>query len=224
MATLALVSCSAPLRDTIAPDELRAKRQAFIDRINTEYRAGLEIGLRRMELISSKASNPRAATFDILMIHGGGPAGGVAGGVLAGWGEVSNPYFARPEFDHVAGSSSGSLVAPFAFVGSPVAYERALHRALNLPTDWGTMNPLSFWPFRKSILSNSGLKKFIQNEFNAEIISQIAQTGEQYKVLLITATNMDLGRRLGANPSSWESGAPDPYTLPAAHTLVGPLR
>jgi hypothetical protein len=193
VATLALVSCSAPLRDTIAPDELRAKRQAFIHRINTEYRAGLEIGLRRMELISSRASNPQAATFDILMIHGGGPAGGFAAGVLAGWGQVRNHYFARPDFDHVTGSSSGSLVAPFAFIGSPEAYERALYRALNPPTDWGTINIFSWWPSRKSMLNNSGLKKFLQNEFDPEIISQIAQGGDQYKVLLIVTTHMDLG-------------------------------
>jgi Patatin-like phospholipase len=192
-AIFVLVACGAPLRDTIAPDEMRSKRQTFIQRKGTAYRTALETALRRLELISSRASNPHEATFDILMIHGGGPAGGFAAGVLDGWGQVNTPDFARPEFDHVTGSSSGSLVAPFAFIGTPEAYRRGLHNALNPPTDWGSINPVSFWPFRKAMLNNSGLKNFIQNEFNAEIISQIAQAGDQHKMLLITATNMDLG-------------------------------
>ena len=192
-AMLSLLSCSTPLRNTIPSDVLRAKRQELIRRVNAEYQAGLETALRRMELVSSRASNPQEATFDILMIHGGGPAGGFAAGVLAGWGQITNPGAARPEFDHVTGSSSGSLVAPFAFIGSPEAYKRALNRAFNPPADWGAVNLLSLWPSSKSILNNAGLKKFIQGEFDAETINQIAQGGDQHKVLLIAATHMDLG-------------------------------
>ena len=193
MVMLALLSCTTPSRNTITSDELRAKRKAFIHRLNTEYRVGLETALQRMEIVSSRASNPQEATFDILMIHGGGPAGGFAAGVLAGWDQISDPYFARPEFDHVTGSSSGSLVAPFAFIGSPEAYDRALHRALNPPTDWGSVSALSLWSSSKSILSNAGLKKFIQSEFDTETINQIARRADQSKILLIVTTHMDLG-------------------------------
>lgn len=193
-AMLALLSCSTiSQRDAITPDGLRAKRKAFIQRVGTDYRAGLEIALHRMELISSRTSNPQDAAFDILMIHGGGPAGGFAAGVLNGWGQVSNSEFVRPEFDHVTGSSSGALVAPFAFIGSPDAYERALDKALNPPTDWGNISPYSIWPSSKSILSNAGLKAFVQNEFDSETIHQIAQGGDQHKVLLIATTHLDLG-------------------------------
>lgn len=34
---------------------------------------------------------------------------------------------------------------------------------------------------------------------------------------------VELGRRLGADPSSWETGPPDPYTLPAARTPADPM-
>jgi predicted acylesterase/phospholipase RssA len=145
-----------------------------------------------MALENAKFSDPRQATFDILMIHGGGSAGGFAAGFLDGWAEVNDPYFARPEFDYVTGSSSGSLVAPFAFVGSKEAYKRSLELAEQPPT-WREPNLFSFWPTRKSILNNKNLVKLVQKEFDAQTIAQIAQGGEQHKSLLIATTDMDLG-------------------------------
>src|SRR5262245_28916722 len=48
-----------------------------------------------------------------LAISGGGDDGAFGSGVLVGWTEAGD----RPQFDIVTGVSTGSLIAPFAFLG-----------------------------------------------------------------------------------------------------------
>jgi hypothetical protein len=52
-------------------------------------------------------------TVDILAISGGGADGAFGAGLLCGWTEHGD----RPRFKLVTGISTGSLIAPFAFLG-----------------------------------------------------------------------------------------------------------
>ena len=52
-------------------------------------------------------------TVDILAISGGGADGAYGAGLLCGWTEHGD----RPRFKLVTGISTGSLIAPFAFLG-----------------------------------------------------------------------------------------------------------
>src|SRR5262245_19136920 len=67
------------------------------------------------------------ATFDILIISGGGDWGAFGAGFLKGWGKIPPGEMARPKFDIVTGVSTGALIAPFAFVGTDDAIERVVH-------------------------------------------------------------------------------------------------
>ena len=53
-------------------------------------------------------------TRTFLAISGGGDDGAFGAGLLVGWSDRGD----RPEFDVVTGVSTGSLSAPFAFLGS----------------------------------------------------------------------------------------------------------
>ena len=56
--------------------------------------------------------------IDILIVSGGGDWGAFGAGFLKGWKKIpSQDPLAMPEFDAVTGVSTGTLIAPFAFLG-----------------------------------------------------------------------------------------------------------
>ena len=187
-----LVACGSlprPTKDTV---QLSSLKQAFVQQDNAEYDAVLENMLRRMELEVAKASNPQNVTFDILVIHGGGAAGGFASGFLKGWGKIQDPEYTRPEFDYVTGASSGALLAPLAFIGDRESYQRAYEIAYEPPI-FEEPGFFSLWPTRSSIISNANLMEGINSVFDAEVLQQIIRGSLQHRSLLIGATDLELG-------------------------------
>jgi len=73
---------------------------------------------RREELL--KDAPPGRPERNVLCLSGGGSFGAFSAGVLCGWTESGT----RPTFDVVTGISTGSLIAPFAFLGP--AYDAQL--------------------------------------------------------------------------------------------------
>ena len=56
--------------------------------------------------------------FNALIISGGGDWGAFGAGYLKGWQRIPAVHpLAMPEFDVVTGVSTGTLIAPFAFLG-----------------------------------------------------------------------------------------------------------
>ena len=186
------VACGSPPRPEKDPAELQSMRQAFSRQNNAEYDAMLDTMLRRMEFEVANADDPRDVTFDILVLHGGGAAGGFAAGFLKGWGEVQDPAQKRPEFDYVTGASSGALLAPLAYIGSPEAYELAYEIALEPPV-FKMPGYFSLWPTRSSILPNTALAEGIDAVFDAAILQAIRDGAREHRPLLISGTDLDLG-------------------------------
>ena len=62
---------------------------------------------------SGKAACRTAASYDVLVLSGGGSDGAYGAGLLNGWTARGD----RPEFGLVTGISTGALIAPFAFLG-----------------------------------------------------------------------------------------------------------
>ena len=191
-ACCSLLSCGAEPRPEKAEDLLISMKQAFARQNNVEYDAALDMMLQRMELELANADNTEDATFDILVLHGGGAAGGFAAGFLKGWGEIRDPENQRPVFDYVTGASSGALLAPLAYIGTEQAYQLAYDVALEPPV-FKTPGYFSLWPTRSSILPNTQLAEGIDSVFDAEVVQLIADGAREHRALLIGGTDLDLG-------------------------------
>jgi hypothetical protein len=128
-----------------------------------------------------------------LAISGGGSDGAYGGGVLAGWTQSGT----RPQFAVVTGASIGSLIAPFAFLGSQ--YDDEIRKSFTSMTaadifeDRTTRDSLfDYWP----------LKRQIEQRVNAKLLAEIAVEHARGRRLLVATTNLDAGRRV-----IWNMGA-----------------
>ncbi len=192
LACCLLTACGAEPRPEKDHGQLQSVKQAFARENNAEYDASLDIMLRRMERELANADDPEDVTFDILVLHGGGAAGGFAAGFLKGWGEIQEPEYRRPVFDYVTGASSGALLAPLAYIGTEQAYQLAYAVALEPPV-FKTPGYFSLWPTRSAILPNTQLAEGIDSVFGAEVVQQIADGAREHRALLIGGTDLDLG-------------------------------
>ena len=128
-----------------------------------------------------------------LAISGGGSDGAYGGGVLAGWTQSGT----RPQFAVVTGASIGSLIAPFAFLGSQ--YDDEIRKSFTSMTaadifeDRTTRDSLfDYWP----------LKRQIEQRVNAKLLAEIAVEHARGRRLFVATTNLDAGRRV-----IWNMGA-----------------
>jgi hypothetical protein len=133
------------------------------------------------------------ATGPWLAISGGGSDGAYGGGVLAGWTESGT----RPEFSVVTGSSIGSLIAPFAFLGP--RYDEQIKKnfttiaAADIFEDRLTRDSLfDYWP----------LRRLIEQQVTPKLMSEIAAEHARGRRLFVATTNLDAGRRV-----LWNMGA-----------------
>jgi len=170
-----------------------AKKSDFIRLNNAEYDESVDTILARMEHEVAHAKEGEEVVFDMLAIHGGGAAGGFAAGVLTAWGEIEDPYFRRPHFDHVSGASSGALVAPFAFVGTDDAYAQVYRTALNPPFNFKIPGPFSLWPTRGGMLSNHDLHQALDSFFDEAMVGSLAIGAGEMRSLLIGVTDLEAG-------------------------------
>lgn len=139
---------------------------------------------------------PRTASF--LAISGGGSDGAFGVGVLVGWTEHGD----RPEFKVVTGISTGSLIAPFAFLGSkydPVIKEfytnvdsRAIFRQRGLIG--GLLND--------ALTDNQPLRVLVRKVVTAEVMAAVAREYKRGRLLFIGTTNLD-----AKIPVYWDMGA-----------------
>src|SRR5262249_33880846 len=73
------------------------------------------LALLRQQRVAASKIDPRIKPNELnaLTLSGGGSSGAFGAGILTGWSETGT----RPQFDVVTGISTGSLIAPFAFLG-----------------------------------------------------------------------------------------------------------
>src|SRR5262249_25687715 len=85
----------------------------------------------------SIAEGKQRPVIDVLIVSGGGDWGAFGAGFLKGWLKVpaQNPL-AKPEFDAVTGVSTGTLIAPFAFLGDAQSTDEIVNLYRNPQEDW----------------------------------------------------------------------------------------
>jgi len=133
-----------------------------------------------------------------LTLSGGGSSGAFGAGILAGWAKAGT----MPKFDIVTGISAGSLIAPFAFLGS--SYDGAIKAGFTKVTDsqiyrrYELLGVLS----TGSLASNAPLARILDEHISEGMLDDIARESTKGRRLFIGTTNLDADRAV-----IWDMGA-----------------
>jgi len=152
------------------------------------------------------------ATRHFLAISGGGDDGAFGAGLLVGWSDRGD----RPEFDVVTGVSTGSLSAPFVFLGR--AYDpqlKAVYTETNANDVFQKNVPLISALTGDSLTSNAPLRAMIERHLDDEMIRRIAEEYSKGRLLFILTTNLDQAR-----PVIWNIGAIAASNNPKSRDLI----
>lgn len=187
---------SGPIRQ-LTETQLLEDRDAFLHAYQADLALMAQQSEARIQAEYQEAQNDPGArqSYDILMLSGGGAFGAFGAGFLDGWGEVEDEEFRRPEFDTVSGISTGALIAPFAFTGTPESYQAIVSLYENPGPDWvrkkGVLAMLTGDP---SLYDISKLQAKVRDVVTPELVSTIAQAAAEHRQLLVGATNADYGQ------------------------------
>jgi len=146
---------------------------------------------------------------DYLAISGGGGDGAFGAGLLVGWTEAGT----RPEFKLVTGISTGSLIAPFAFLGPD--YDDDLKRVYTTIQDSDVYTERGFTAVfdNDAMLDTTPLFNLISEIVDDDMMAGIAREYEKGRLLLVASTNLDARQtviwNIGAIAASGKPGAKD---------------
>jgi hypothetical protein len=143
--------------------------------------------------------------YHVLTLSGGGAQGAFGAGFLYGWTEAGT----RPKFKIVTGISTGSLIAPFAFLGSE--YDGQLKEAFTTITSKNVFE-MSLPLFGgEALTSTAPLANLIERYIDEEYLTRAAQAHAAGRRLYMGTTNMDAERlvvwNMGAIAASGHSDA-----------------
>ena len=147
---------------------------------------------------ASSDSCPMRRPRNIIAFSGGGAFGAYSAGFMDGWTKAGT----RPEFDVVTGISTGSLIAPFAFLGSEYDARMGQLYTRVQATDIFRIRTWVLIPFKDSVASSIPLKNLIDSQINPELMAKIAAEHRKGRRLYVGTTNLDT-RRLVV----WDLGA-----------------
>jgi predicted patatin/cPLA2 family phospholipase len=178
----------------------------------------LEAGLRENAKILRKrfpeavhATQENAPVQNILALSGGGANGAFGAGVLVGWSESGQ----RPEFEMVTGSSTGSIIAPFAFLGSE--YDDVLLEIYSSVTRDDIYQPkiLTGLLSGSALADTTSLQNQIEKYVTQELVAAIAVEYQKNRTLFMVTTHFDAMR-----PMIWNIGAIATNGGPDATALI----
>jgi predicted acylesterase/phospholipase RssA len=130
---------------------------------------------------------------NILILSGGGDRGAFGAGFLKGWQNVPAGHpLAKPEFDAVTGVSTGTLIAPFAFLGDAQSIDQIANLYRNPEQDWVKHNGLLYFlPDNISFAEVPGLERKLREHVTLDMVLRIAKAGADGRLLLVNTTNLD---------------------------------
>jgi len=199
LAGLVVSGCSPALtRPPATQPELLALRTASDEQTVTALRTILGRLLERTKAEYDRYTagrRPAPPALDILIISGGGDWGAFGAGFLQGWQQVPAQHpLAKPEFDAVTGVSTGTLIAPFAFLGDAQAIDEIVTLYRNPQPDWVKQRGmLYFLPNNLSFAEVPGLEREMRKHVTLEMLGRIAQAGADGRLLAVNTTDLDTG-------------------------------
>jgi predicted patatin/cPLA2 family phospholipase len=154
----------------------------------------------QVQQISEAAKSDPSSEFrrNFLVLSGGGSNGAFGAGILIGWTAKGT----RPKFDIVTGISTGSLIAPFAFLGP--SYDDELREVFtgisgkDIYRKKGVLRIIG----SESAADNTPLRHMVERYVNDRLLADVVREHAKGRRLLIGTTNIDAER-----PVVWDMGA-----------------
>jgi hypothetical protein len=212
-------------RPRATQQDLLQMRSANDARSATEWRTAYgrlveRIKTKHDQYVAGKRKEP--ATIDILVISSGGDYGAFGAGFLKGWHKVPPQHpMALPEFDAVSGVSTGTLIAPFAFLGDEQSIDQLVTLFRNPQKDWVKQRGLLYFlPDNISFAEVPGLERVIDDVLTVEALRLIAKAGADGRILAVNTTNVDEGTSRVFNLVAEAQRALDTGQLDRLHNIM----
>lgn len=131
----------------------------------------------------------RGHALNLLSLSGGGQNGAFGAGFLNGWRESGQ----RPEFDIVAGVSTGALLATHALLGTPdddVILEK-MYTQVTKNNIFENRSIFGILSGSDSLRDTAPLRSLIAEYVTAETLQRVASAYDNNRLLLVGTTNID---------------------------------
>lgn len=191
---LTLAACAGLPRPERSASQLQTEKQAFRERQEEDYEAAVRKIVRRMEMIAAGETDDD--TYDVLLLSGGGDWGIFGSAFMVGWLENGDPPL--PEFDYVAGISTGSLIAAYTFSGEEARYRQMEQFYLATDEDFVTLG--SMLGLARRLIGNSpalaktgNVEAAIEAAVDEALVADILAGETENRLLGVGAVNLDLG-------------------------------
>lgn len=195
-------ACVSNDRKELSEAEFLSRKTAALEDTLEVVRAANDRLSERIAAKPASAPDDARPMINVLAMSGGGDWGAFGSGVLVGWGKIADPAKRRPDFDMVTGVSTGSLLAPFAYIGTDEAVKTVDDFYRNPQQNWVQSRGLLFFlPSNPSFMVISNLEKAIHSAVDKSLVDAMAEQWRKGKLMLVSATDVDLGRQ-----QFWEMG------------------
>jgi hypothetical protein len=134
----------------------------------------------------------RGHALNVLSLSGGGQNGAFGAGFLIGWRESGR----RPEFDIVAGVSTGALLATHALLGTPAddAILEEMYTQVTKKNIFENRTLYGLLSGADSLRDTAPLRSLIAKHITAETLQRIAAAFDDNRLILVGTTNVDYGQ------------------------------
>ena len=172
---------------------------------------GLSPSIVAEVVAQQRAAGNTSKQRDFLAVSGGGSNGAFGAGLLFGWTASGT----RPEFTVVTGISTGSLIAPFAFLGPP--YDAYLKEAYTEVSGEDIYAKRGIFGIigSQSVADNTPLRQLVSRYVTDQMLTDIMREHNRGRRLLVGTTNLDAER-----PVVWDIGAIASSGQPGRRQLV----
>ncbi len=191
---LAASACAAPERDPLAIKQVPSEADTYLAAMHEQRVARIDRIVARAErLVDGRGED---ATVDVLMISGGADWGAFGAGYLAQWQQLGDAAaFPMPEFDIIAGISTGALIATYIAGQTPERYAGIEDFYRNTSADWIQFHGLTrLLPSSTSILDTGKIRTEIEAALDPAIIADLRHAYADDRPVLAGTTNLDHGR------------------------------
>jgi predicted acylesterase/phospholipase RssA len=194
----------APLPLTLAflaAGTLASAQETPVSTETVEDEIGHVVGAMQGAKDEAEGDHPRASgPITVLALSGGGQWGAFGAGFLKGWGE--RPDHSRPSFDVVTGTSTGALIATFAFLasadcgGGVPCDQKIVDEYLDFKTDSDVFSKRFFLTlfWKDSLATRKQFRRHVDQAITADVVGKVANEAKAGRVLLVGATDILSGK------------------------------